>query len=136
MTCKQGFWMETMGFLERAQETVCESEAARARARVCGEHPRVERSELAQTLASSLAHGGIMWHCEFRPTGNGRPANNPTALARSLKNEQCCLQVTQNLLFSCAGACGFYLQQPLYAPSTHISQIYSVTYSNLLSSAA
>lgn len=54
MTCKQGFWMEDDGLLG---ERLCESEGAVARARVCvrAEHPRVERSELAQTLSSSGA---------------------------------------------------------------------------------
>lgn len=47
--------------------------------------------------------GGIMEYCEFIPLGNGRPANNPTALAKYLKNEQTCLQVTQNMLFCRSG---------------------------------
>lgn len=93
------------------------------------QHLQVKRNELMRTSYKRW-DGGIMGYCEFSPTGNGRPANNPTALARYFQNEQSCLQVTQNLLF-CSSGLRFLIIAPFYA---WMSQLYSMTYSNLLSS--
>ena len=91
-----------------------------------------KKSELRQERWA----GGIMGYCEFRPTGNGRPASNPTALARYLQNEQCCLQVTQNAPLCCSGL-RFLIIAPFFTHRAHLNVpiIYSVTYSHLLSCA-
>lgn len=71
--------------------------------------PEIFKSkEKSSCRAHNRWDGGIMGYCEFRPRGNGRPADNPTALARYLKSEQTCLQVTQNLLL-CSPALRFLI---------------------------
>lgn len=127
MRCKQGFWIKEWAW---KSYSIFASNIKKKRAR------EREKKEWTQAGAQERWAGGIMGYCEFRPTGNGRPASNPTALARYLQHEQCCLQVTQNLLLCCSGL-RFLIIAPFFTHRAHLNVpiIYSVTYSHLLSCA-
>lgn len=89
----------------------------------------IGRSELAQASCGPR----IMGYCEFRPTGNGRPANNPTALARYLKKANRVAFKQHRTCFSAARPA--VSAAPFYALTSPTCRLHSVAYSNLLSSA-